>query len=419
MGRPKSRPTETPRAKVSRSADIRGVQDFTRGTGRISRPLKRPPENPPAMSAPLKHRWSVQHNYLAGITAGDWWRLLRENHFAVDPVYWHRAAFITVASLLNSAGRRSEERRYNEAVARVKVQAPLFVLGHWRTGTTHLHNLLAQDTEQFAFANTYQVVNPRTFLSTEAINTRRFAWLVPPKRPMDNMALNFQSPQEEEFAPCLTSLRSPYLGISFPRREDHYDRYLTFQGVPAAEVEAWTSAFRWFLQKLTYKYQRPLVLKSPPHTARIRRLLEMFPDARFVHIHRDPYTVFQSFRHYFDTATWHTYLQRPRTAEIEERILRRYTVLYDAYFAERSLIPAGRFHEVRFTDLERDPVAEMRRLYTALELPNFERFLPKLTKYTASLAGYQKNEFKPLAGPWRERVAVEWNRSFNTWNYPV
>lgn len=370
------------------------------------------------MSHALKHRWSVQHNYLAGITFGDWWRLLQENRFAIDPVYWHRAAFISAASLMNSWGQR-QERRFDDAVTGTTVQAPLFVLGHWRTGTTHLHNLLAQDTDQFAFANTYQVVNPRTFLSTEAVNSRRFAWLVPSRRPMDNMALNFQSPQEEEFAPALTSLRSPYLGISFPRREDHYDRYLTFRDAPPADVEAWKSAFRWFLQKLTFKYQRPLVLKSPPHTARIRLLLEMFPDARFVHIHRDPYTVFQSFRHYFDTATWHTYLQRPNVSQIEDRILRRYTALYDAYFEERPLIPAGRFHEVRFTDLERDPVGEMQKLYRQLNLTGFEQFRPRLERYTASLSDYRKNEFGDLPETWRQRVRVEWHRSFSTWNYPI
>src|SRR5436190_11409672 len=41
-----------------------------------------------AMVMRVKHRWNVSHNYLAGITADAWWRLLRENHFAVDPVYW-------------------------------------------------------------------------------------------------------------------------------------------------------------------------------------------------------------------------------------------------------------------------------------------------------------------------------------------
>jgi len=367
----------------------------------------------------LKHRWSLKHNYLAGITAGDWRRLLQDNRFAVDSVYWHRAVFITLASLMNSLYRRKEERLYNDSVARTSVAPPLFILGHWRTGTTHLHNLLAQHADQFAFANTYQVVNPHTFLCTEAVNARRFAWLVPAKRPMDNMALSFQAPQEDEFAPCLMSLRSLYLGISFARREDHYLRYLSFRDVPPVEVGEWKAAFMWFLKKLTFRHRRMLVLKSPPHTARIRLLLEMFPGARFVHIHRDPYTVFQSFRHYFDTAVWHTYLQRPDLAGIDERILRRYNLLFDSFFAERPLIPEGHFHEVGFEALERDPMGEMRALYSELNLDGFERFRPKLQSYVDSLSGYRRNTYPELEAATRRKVASAWQRSFDAWHYPT
>ncbi len=147
--------------------------------------------------------------------------------------------------------------------------------------------LLYEGTRDCAFVlapagvvtNTYQVVNPLTFLCTEAVNSKRFARLVPPKRLMDNMELSFQTPQEDEFAPCLMTLRSLYVGISFARREDHYLRYLNFDGVDRDEIETWKAAFLWFLKKLTYKYRRGLLLKSPPHTARIRLLLEMFPEA--------------------------------------------------------------------------------------------------------------------------------------------
>ncbi len=367
----------------------------------------------------LKHRWSVNHNYLGGICAGEWWTLLRENRFDVDPVYWHRAAFITLTSLVNSALRRNERRVYDQAIAGVDIQPPLFILGHWRSGTTLLHYLLAQDTQQFAYPNTYQVVNPQTFLTTEEKNTRRFAWLVPKTRPMDNMALSFQTPQEDEFAPCLMTLRSLYLGISFPRREQHYSRYLTFRDVPQADVEAWKNALLWFLKKLTLKYHRPLLLKSPPHTARIRLLLSLFPDARFVHIHRNPYTVFQSFQHYFDTALWYTYLQRPDLAGIDDGILRRYTALYDAYFEERQLIPQGQFHEVCFEDLERAPVQEIGRLYDRLALPGYADFKPRLQAYVDSLGGYRKNEFPALAPPLRRKIAREWGRSFEQWGYPT
>jgi len=370
------------------------------------------------MPTKLKHRWSVGHNYLAGISAGDWWRLLRENRFAVDPVYWHRAALITLVSFINSYYRRKEERRYGPiALSTPITQPPLFVLGHWRSGTTHLHNLLAQDTDQFACANTYQVVNPHTFLCTEEINTRRFAFLVPDKRPMDNMALSFESPQEDEFAMLLSCFHSLYLGITFPRRETHYSRYLTFHGVPDSEIAEWKGSLLRFAKKLTYLYGRALVLKSPPHTARIKLLLDLFPRARFVHIHRNPYSVFRSTQHYFNTAVWYTYLQRPNRETIDRSILERYTVLYDSFFECRSLIPRGNYHEMCFEDLEREPLAEMRRLYARLALPGFDAVGPRLHKYVASLAGYQKNEYSEVPPPLREAVATTWKRSFDEWGY--
>jgi len=370
------------------------------------------------MGGKLKYRWSIGNNYLAGITAGDWWRLLRENKLAVEWVYWHRAAFISLASLMNSWYRRKEKRLYDSVIDRVRItKPPLFILGHWRSGTTLLQNLLAQDTEQFAFANTYQVVNPHTFLCTEEVNTRRFAALVPKKRPMDNMQLSFQTPQEDEFAPCLLTFHSLYLGMTFPRREDHYSRYLTFHDVPREEIEEWKSGFTWFLKKLTLKHDRALILKSPPHTARIRLLLEMFPHARFVHIHRNPYTVFQSHQHYFDTAIWYTYLQRPDVERIDERIIRRYTVLYDAFFADRPLISDSRFHEVCFEELERDPVGEIRTLYDRLSLEGFDQLEPKLKQYVDSLSDYKKNEYPELSPGLRNKLGKAWRRSFDEWGY--
>lgn len=371
------------------------------------------------MPKTLKYQWSLGNNYLAGITAGDWWRLLRGNQFGVDPAYWHRAALVTLLSGINSFHRKREMALYHELIGATRVAPPVFVIGHWRSGTTHLHNLLAQDTEWFAFANTYQVVNPHTFLTTEEKNIRRFAWMVPKTRPMDAMELNFQSPQEDEFAPCLMSLRSPYLGISFPRNADKYDRYLTFDGVPQCEVDEWKCSFEWFLKKLTLKYRRPLVLKSPTHTARIRLLLEIFPDAKFIHIHRNPYQVYQSTRHYHDTAAWYTYLQKPDLGGVEERIIRRYRDLHDAYFAQKHLIPSENFHELRFDDLERDPVGEMRLIYEKLDLGGFDSFEPHLKDYLNSIQDYQKNSFIHLNENERKIIATAWKREFEAWNYPT
>lgn len=372
------------------------------------------------MAPALKHRWSLSHNYMTGVTLGVWLRLLAQNGFRLSPAYWHRAVVITLASLGNSAFARVERARHGAAIDAVRItRPPLFILGHWRSGTTLLHDLLAQDVAQFNFANTYQVVNPLTFLTTEGAITRLLPGLVPDKRPMDNMALSFASPQEDEFAPLLMTGLSVYLGISFPRTGAQYERYLSFRGVPRAEIEAWKQALLGFCRKLSLADDRALLLKSPPHTARIRTILEVFPDARFVHIHRDPYAVFQSQRHFFDTAGWYTYLQRPDLEAIDDGILQRHETMYDAYFEDLPLIPPGNLAEVRFEALERDPVGQVAAIYDQLDLPGFAAFRPRLQAYADSLQGYARNRFDPLDAPTRARVAARWRRSFDAFGYPV
>jgi hypothetical protein len=115
---------------------------------------------------------------------------------------------------------------------------------------------------------------------------------------MDNVKFGFAEPREDEFALCSITGRALPVAWAFPHRADHYGRYLTLRDASASEVAEWKSALLWLVRKLSFKYGRPLVLKSPGHTCRIRLLLELFPQARFVHIHRNPYDVFRSTQHW-------------------------------------------------------------------------------------------------------------------------
>jgi hypothetical protein len=355
---------------------------------------------------------------LAGITLKDWLTLLRENGFSVDPAYFPRAAWTSFAAVMNSAFRWYEERRFGPKWNDAQILPPLFVLGHWRSGTTHLHYLLAVD-DRFAFPNLYQVHYPHTFLSTEQSFSGLPAFFLPEHRPYDNVRLDLKLPGEEEFAMCVSGFMTPYLTGVFPRRAAHYDQFMTFRTAPPQAVDKWKSSFRLFLKKLTLKHGKPLILKSPAHTGRIKLLFEMFPDARFVHIHRDPYTVFQSFVHTYATGLPFSRLQRTNQFDWTERVIRQYKEVYDAFFEQRALIPAGRFHELGFRELETDPVGEMRRLYESLDLPEFGRVEPTVCRYLDSLSSYRKNVFPELAPNVRRRIASEWRRCFEEWGYPV
>ena len=155
-----------------------------------------------------------QDSYLPGQSAV--YKLLRDGRstsgsgcsgkhgFAVDAPYLPRAALMTLTSALTSLIRAYENRKYGSEIANIEVKRPLFILGHWRSGTTHLHNLLAQD-ERFAYPNVWQVLNPHTFLSTERYSA--IMKLAAPKtRLIDNVAFSPDVPLEDEFATCGTSV---------------------------------------------------------------------------------------------------------------------------------------------------------------------------------------------------------------------
>jgi hypothetical protein len=382
---------------------------------------ERSPSSSPARPVLERARvwlWKSFFTSLCGVTFQDWWSILRANHFAVDPPYWLQAGLLTAGSALNSLFLRKEEKAFGSALAAVEVHPPLFILGHWRSGTTLLHNLLALD-EQFAYPNLYEAFFPHTFLCTETYRAGQVSGLVPSTRLIDGMAQGLNMPNEDEFATCTLSLCSPYMLWSFPRSAARYERYLTFRGVPEAEVNRWKDALVLFLKKLTLQNDRPMLLKSPPHTGRVRLLLQLFPGARFLHIHREPYTVFQSTQHLNRVLTGSLQFQKPDPADADAAVIRRYRMLYDAYFEERALVPNGQLHEVAFEDLERDPIGQMQQTYEALGLQGFPTVLPRLEEYVGTLAGYRKNEYPELAPALRREIAAGWRRSFDEWGYPL
>src|SRR5205807_151068 len=66
--------------------------------------------------------------------------LLARNRFAVQPPYWYIAAIVSAVSTCHTLIRFYQEIFYRHAIRRTPIaHPPLFVLGHWRTGTTLLH----------------------------------------------------------------------------------------------------------------------------------------------------------------------------------------------------------------------------------------------------------------------------------------
>lgn len=239
-----------------------------------------------------------------------------------------------------------------------------------------------------------------------------------PTRLIDNVPLLFDAPQEDEFALANVSPYSFLHAFSFPRRARFFfERYVLFEGIPRAELERWIRAYLTILRKVTLAAQgKRLVLKNCANTGRIRILLRLFPEAKFIHIHRNPYRVFLFTLHLHNTVLPRSQLQRIAPDRVETNVLEFYERLMKRYLADRHLIPAGNLVEVRFEDLERAPLDELRRIYEELGLPGFAAAEPAFRLYVKAVAGYRKNVYQ-IDGEVIAKVNRHWNFAFEQWGY--
>ncbi len=248
------------------------------------------------------------------------------------------ACTVSFASFINSGLHGLQQMLVGRKATQTKlVGDPVFIVGHWRSGTTLLHELMVLD-EQFTCPNSYQCFAPNHFLISEWWVPRVFSFLLPSQRPMDNMAMGWTRPQEDEFALCNMGIPSPYLQLAFPNDRLRWIDYLTLANVPADQIERWKNALHSFLQQVTYQTPKRLVLKSPPHLGRIHLLREMFPKARFVHIVRDPAAVFSSTVNLWNTLYDSQAFQKPRDEGMHEFIFNCFEQLYRQYDIDRQTL---------------------------------------------------------------------------------
>jgi hypothetical protein len=236
---------------------------------------------------------------------------------------------------------------------------------------------------------------------------------------MDNMPAGWHRPQEDEFALCNLGLPSPYLTIAFPNEPPQDQEYLTLEHVPANDLARWKKKFLRFLQEINYRSKRPqrIVLKSPPHTGRIKVLLEMFPDAKFVHIVRDPFVVFPSTVHLWKTLYSSQGMQKPTFAGLDKHVFDNFTQMYERFEADRHRIPSENFCEIRYEDLITDPVAGIRQVYEKLSLGGYDEALPALQAFVAATKGYETNKYRELEPALRDQIATRWATYIQQYGY--
>ena len=331
-----------------------------------------------------------------------------------------RTLGITAAGIIGLPLQAYEHVRHGRRRAAQPInEPPVFIIGHWRSGTTHLHNLLSQDP-QFGSLRMFQALAPDFSLSTKRWLPSLFERIVPTRRPMDDMVWPMDAPQEEEIPLAKVTPYSWYLQFLFPRDAvSTFRRSVLFDGAPRKARDEVKRKYDQILRTAAlHAHGRRLLLKNPVNTARIPLLLELYPDARFVFIHRSPYEVFPSTINLHRKILGLTALQSVTNDDIESNVLEIYGHVMRQYLVDREQIPAGRLIEVAYADLDESPQHTVDSIYAGLGLDGHEQASPHVAAYVESQSGYRKNDFDPLSDRTMELIERHWGFTFDEWNYP-
>jgi Sulfotransferase family len=272
--------------------------------------------------------------------------------------------------LLRNAQTVEDAQRSDPAIAAAPVTAPIFILGLPRSGTSFLHSLMAEDHDNQVPRNWQTIYpgprpagfNPATDKRVRDVDKQLnlFAGLAPGFAAMHPITAN--SPQEcsEITAHVFQSLR---FDTTF--RVPSYLHWVETQGHRGA-----FEFHKRFLQYLQAGAASRWVLKCPDHTFSLDAILEVYPDARFVVVHRDPIAVLGSVAHLTEVLR-KPFLRNIDPAEIGAQVGSRWIEganLLLEFDRRADVDPARKIH-LHYEDVTRAPLAAIERIYGQFGLP--------------------------------------------------
>ena len=338
-----------------------------------------------------------------------------------DPRTRYQRFIACVAQVVRFPLALIEKVKYAGAINRQTMKTPpIFLIGHWRSGTTHLHNLMSRDP-QFGYLKFTETALPLDMLGPKVHIMRRIIdRALPDDRGFDKVKLTLDEPQEEEMALGNLNPIGYYSIYYFPQEMAKLrDVSLFFEGCPDSAVKRFKKNYSFLVRKLNYAKQgRQLLFKNPPSTTRMKMILEMYPDARFVHIVRNPWEVYCSTRSHFprvfNAFAWQSF----QNVDIPGYTLETYEKLMRRYLADRDelKLPSNQLVETTYEAITEDPLGEIGRIYDEIGLGGKKEGLSEISSYLDGLKDYQRNVHYVSEEEAKE-IRERWKFSFDAWNY--
>lgn len=367
-----------------------------------------------------KANYEIPGSQLYVTRVSNLWKLFSENKTSKsrNPLKWRIYFFSIISTPLQWLQRlilMFKMRNFD-----LSKTSPVFILGHWRSGTTHVHYTLAKDN-QFAYLNNFQSFFFNISMLGMGWLNKLLEPLTPKNRPMDNMEMTLNKPQEEEQVLSNITTAAGVNSFYFPKNRSYFYKYNLFKGIAAKEYQKWQNDYTYILKVIaTMQNRKRLLLKNPNNTARIKQLLELFPTAKFVFIHRNPFQVYLSTKHLHRAVLRGQRLQEISEEEEDAMILENYRLIMKGYLETKVLVPKGALIEIAYEDIGKgDELQVFRQIYETLSLGDWEKVKPTIQEYLDSKKGYKKNRFIPIAPEMVKKIQEEWGFVFEEYGYDI
>ena len=231
---------------------------------------------------------------------------------------------------------------------------PIVVIGHWRSGTTYLHQLLACDPAVATARNTLTMAPQVALLLKPWIAPVLKTWMTR-TRPIDAVPWGPDDPQEDELGLARLTFDTNMAGMAFPRN------YLAnFRRHVLVTTRAYERQWLQFC-RLTWLHdgagKTHWLIKNSVHTARVSLVLRHFPRARFVLLRRTPVDSIRSLVQVKQRLGTLVGLQPvpDQVTQLEETVT-AHRELLDAFETSRHLIPDQQLLELDYDDLIHQPL---------------------------------------------------------------
>ncbi len=347
-----------------------------------------------------------------------WIKLLLKG-FIPDMRYLLRFLAFLISAIVTLPFKIYENFRFAEKIKNHKLSSdPIFIIGHMRSGTTHLHNLLGCDTN-LGFPKSFDAFAPGFFL-TSRFMIPLLQKIAPKKREMDNMEVKASLPQEEEFSIFAVSEYSFFFHMFFPRHAHYFFKnYNLFNNSSDFERLQWKKNYTNLLKKFSFAFNaKQLVIKNPVNTGRTNILLQMYPEAKFIVISRSPYDVYLSTRHLYKKLLPICQLQSVPDKFIDSIILEFYSEQMKKLFNDMKNIPSRNLVSLKFEDLVKKPIEELEIIYKKLKIEDFAAQKKNFEGYLKKIEGYKKNDYV-LNSSDIEKVNRYWKFAFDKLGYKM